>query len=274
MKQQTKKAFTLIELLVVIAIIAILAAMLLPALAAAKKKAQKINCVNNLKQVGLAFRIWGGDNGDKYPMLVAAASGGATEYLYHAGSTPTKGFNPSAPFMVMSNELSTPKVCYCPSDSFHSTTPTNFNYAFAGQAYSANFTLGAQTTAGQCSYFINAEATDTDPQMILSGDENIGNQNTANNGGSSSGFTVATGSTPTRAWYATLGGTANNPIPWATATGIANGALAWTANDFHAKSGNLALSDGSVQQNSVSGLHSSLQNSTNTATAQAFNFPW
>src|ERR1022692_2413057 len=86
MKQNQKKAFTLIELLVVIAIIAILAAMLLPALAAAKRKAQKINCVNNLKQVSLAIRIWEGDNGDKYPMPVAATSGGASDYLWHASA--------------------------------------------------------------------------------------------------------------------------------------------------------------------------------------------
>ncbi len=76
-----KKAFTLIELLVVIAIIAILAAMLLPALAAAKRKAQKINCVNNLKEVGIAFRIWEGDNGDKYPMALRSPQGGALEFV-------------------------------------------------------------------------------------------------------------------------------------------------------------------------------------------------
>ncbi len=73
--QNSRRAgFTLIELLVVIAIIAILAALLIPALAKAKDRAIRIQCLSNLKQFGVAINLYAGDNNDKIPIQNPATS--------------------------------------------------------------------------------------------------------------------------------------------------------------------------------------------------------
>jgi prepilin-type N-terminal cleavage/methylation domain-containing protein/prepilin-type processing-associated H-X9-DG protein len=273
MKNNTqKKAFTLIELLVVIAIIAILAAMLLPALAAAKKKAQKIACTNNDKQVGLSFKIWAGDQNDKYPNQLAAASGGASEYVGHGATAATK-LNPAIVFMVMSNELSTPKVAYCPSDSYAQTyattwSITNFVQCAAPSGNPSYYGIPATGKGGACSYFVNGDASDSDPQMVVTGDRNIGfaSSATANSPSDHAHITAA-------ATSATTVTTCSEQQLSATAWSAATTAWSITANENHQKTANLGFADGSVQSVTISSYHQALQNSTNTTSVQRFNYP-
>jgi prepilin-type N-terminal cleavage/methylation domain-containing protein len=146
---QRNHGLTLVEVLMVIAILAVIAAMFLPALAKAKRKSSRIGCINCLKQIGLAYRIWEGDNGDIYPMGISVTNGGSMEMVATGNVTQT--------FLVMSNELSTPRILHCPEDVAHIET-----YSFTGLANS------------NISYFVGVDViNDSNPKMIVSGDANL-----------------------------------------------------------------------------------------------------
>lgn len=130
--------------------VAVLAAMLLPANTGGPRKAQRISCVNNLKQVGLAYRLWAGDNDNKYPMEVSVTNGGTMELI-------ADGKNAWLNFLVMSNELSTPKILICPADAERFPPATNFT----------------SELAWKISYFVGLDADEDHPQMFLSGDGNF-----------------------------------------------------------------------------------------------------
>jgi len=145
---QRNQGLTLVDVMVILVVLAGIATIVLPALIASRKPSRPINCVNNLQQIGLSFRIWSDDNTGKYPMQISATNGG-TQELALSGDV-------KAIYRGISNELSTPKILICPADQ------TRFA--------ATNFTTDL---AGKISYFVAVDADEKYPQMALAGDDNF-----------------------------------------------------------------------------------------------------
>jgi hypothetical protein len=175
----------------------------------------KINCVSNLREIDLSYLVWAGDNGEKYPAEVSVTNGGAME-LVATG-------NVAACFQSMSNELTTPKLLICPEDT-HRVWATNFSTGFNNS---------------HISYFVGLDADQTNPQMLLSGDDNF-----------------AVGGVPVKSGLLQL--STSSPIAWTSGRHVSYNSHFWTPARYRFV-GNIGLADGSVQQLTMDGLQQALQ---------------
>jgi type II secretory pathway pseudopilin PulG len=143
--RQKENGVTIIELIVVIVVVVILAGMILPSGPRGKANPLRIQCVNNLKNVGLAYRIYATDNQENFPW----------ERMGTNAPSVAMGSDRLKSFLAITNQLSTPKILICPADNRkESASWSNF-------------------TSQNLSYFVSPDASQSFPESFLSGDRNI-----------------------------------------------------------------------------------------------------
>lgn len=220
-RTQLKKGFTLIELLVVVAIIAILAGLLLPALAKAKAKAHQITCVNNLKQIGLAFRMWMNDHEGQVPWDVNWTEGGSKPNSHWT----LTGQPFRARYFVCSNELVTPKILTCPSEP-----DLNVPYPDWGKFILGTTPAGVAPNA-PLSYFLCNQVEERFPQLLFAGNQNL---------------------------RTSEGGDPNGDLKFGSGNYSVKSAF-WRDSNFHRGRGNALLADGSTHRTTDQSIRKILQ---------------
>ena len=146
-KARHRIGLSLVEVALVLATIALLFFLLMSWTSKPVYRSKRISCTSNLKQIGLSYRLWSNDHNDQFPF----ASTNVESSLRFVNS-----WQVFRHFQVMSNELITPKVLVCNSDSKRTRAIDFVNFSNTN-----------------ISYFVGLDAREDSPQSILSGDRNI-----------------------------------------------------------------------------------------------------
>ena len=158
-----RRGLTLLEVVVVVAVLVVFVGLFLPVSIhrSPKGMVNRISCVNYLKNIGLALRIFSTDHGDKWPMDLSVTNHGTREWL----NDPSQLWRH---WLALSNELATPRILLCPGDKQRLSSKSSFTEPMSPSLMWAQFTNNSRL-----SYFLGLDAGEKNPQTILAGDRNL-----------------------------------------------------------------------------------------------------
>ena len=151
--EYSERAMTRVELICVVVVVGALAAMLISTVPSARQKVARISCVDNLKEIGISFRVWENDFG-AYPMEMSTNKGGTKEYDF--GPQVFRHFQAMQDYLGQS-----PRIVVCPADTARVAATSFTNFGNSNVSYFVGITVSAANTNGD---------------LFLGGDRNLNDE--------------------------------------------------------------------------------------------------